>query len=151
MAGMDTIPPELFLLGYSRGIREQAERLRALIKTVSPDASERVRLGWRLVGYDLPMGRRTRYFAWIALEPAHVHLGFQYGVWMADPDGVLRGAHLRLRKVRYLTFVPGQPIPRREVLNLIREAVRVTQLSPAERAARAFDTGWDAALAEPAP
>jgi len=151
MAGVDDIPTELFLLGYPRGIREQADRLRALVRLVVPDAPERVRLGWRLIGYDLPIGRRSRYFAWIALEPKHVHLGFQYGVWMADPDGVLRGAHLRLRKVRYLTFQPGQRIPRSQVLKLIREAVTVTELSPAERTARALDIGWDAALAEPRP
>lgn len=69
---MDPIPVELFLLGYPR---EQAVRLRALLKLVVPDATERVRLGWRLIGYDIPMDRKMRYFAWIALEPKHVHLG----------------------------------------------------------------------------
>lgn len=116
-----------------------------------PDATERVRLGWRLIGYDIPLDRKTRYFAWIALEPKHVHLGFPYGIWMADPDHVLRGAHLRLRKVRYLTFVPGQRIPRQGLLSLIREALRVTRLPAAERAARLFDLGWDAAPEEAGP
>ena len=34
-----------------------------------PEGIERVRTGWRLIGYDLPVGRRTRYFAWVAPEP----------------------------------------------------------------------------------
>jgi hypothetical protein len=139
---MDWIPPEAFLAGYPGGIRNAAEQLRGLIKRVVPDAIERVRPGWRLIGYDLPVGRRTVYFAYIAPEPIHVHIGFEHGVLMADPDRLLEGAHLNLRKVRFLTFKAGQELPEADILGLVREAVRVATLSRERRLALALDREW---------
>jgi hypothetical protein len=112
------------------------------VRRAAPDAVERVRGGWRLIGYEVPLGRRRRYFAYIAPEPIHIHLGFEYGAWMADPDRRLEGAHLKLRKVRYLTFQPGQPIPAQACLELLRESIRVAALSRDERLAQAFDRDW---------
>ncbi len=142
MDSMDDCPPELFLESYPDGIREQAERLRALMRQVVPDAIERVRLGWRLIGYDLLVGRRRTYFAWVAPEPIHVHIGFQVGTLMRDPDRLLRGARLHLRKVRYLTFKAGEPIPEDTVLEFIAEAARVAALSREERLMLAVDRDW---------
>jgi hypothetical protein len=56
---MDRIPPREFLAPYPQPIRETAERLRRIVRKAAPDAIERVRLGWRLIGYDLPVGRRS--------------------------------------------------------------------------------------------
>ena len=52
---------------------------------------ERVRVGWHLIGYDLPLRRYGVYFAYVAPEPVHVHLGFEWGVFMSDPQGLLAG------------------------------------------------------------
>ncbi|MFI5043036.1 MAG: DUF1801 domain-containing protein [Acidimicrobiales bacterium] len=136
---METIPPELLLESYPEGIRDSAEVLRALVKRTLPDVVERVRLGWRLIGYDLPVGRRLVYFAWVAPEPIHVHLGFQVGTLMADPDRIMRGAHLKLKKVRYLTFRAGEPIPEPEVEELVLEAARIAALPRMARLAMAID------------
>jgi hypothetical protein len=130
---VETIPPELFLAGYPAAIQDVADRLRALVSRAVPDAVERVRTGWRLIGYDIPAGRRSRYFAFVAPEPEHVHLGFEYGVWMSDPAGLLHGAHLRLRKVRYVTYRPGDPIPEAQLAEYTREAARLASMSVAER------------------
>ena len=62
----DAIPPDAFLSAYPDEIRALAEKLRAVVRRAAPDAIERVRFGWRLIGYDLPVGRRTVYFAWVA-------------------------------------------------------------------------------------
>jgi hypothetical protein len=129
----ESIPIEAFLESYPEPIRIAANRLRALVLQVEPDAIERVREGWRIIGYDVPVGRRTRYFAWIGPEPKHVHIGFQHGVLMADPNRRLRGAHLRLKNVRYLTFTAADQIDDREVLEFIRDAVRINTLSRAEQ------------------
>ena len=136
---MDPIPPELLLEGFPPGVRDAADRLSAVVRRAVPESIERVRPGWRLIGYDVPFGRRTRYFAFVAPEVEHVHLGFEYGVWMTDPHGLLRGAHLKLRKVRYVTYEPGDPIPERELVEYTRQAARLAALSPAERMARDLD------------
>jgi len=144
----ESIPIEAFLEPYPEPIRIAAERLRRLVFQVEPDAVERVREGWRIIGYDVPVGRRTRYFAWIGPEPRHVHIGFQHGVLMADPQRRLRGAHLRLKNVRYLTFTSADQIDEGEIVDFVREAVRINTLSRAERQGLAADA-WE--LVEPTP
>ena len=139
----DSIPPEALLADFPDGIRAAAEALREVVRRAVPNSIERVRGGWRLIGYEVPIGRRSRYFAYIAPEPIHVHLGFEYGAWMADPDGLLEGAHLRLKKVRFTTFTAGQPIPTEALEALTREAVRVSLLSRGERLALTFDRDWE--------
>jgi hypothetical protein len=134
-----TVDVGLFLTGYPEPIAEIADRLCAVVRKATPDAIERIRSGWALIGYDLPIGRRKRYFAFIAPERKHIHLGFEYGVWMSDPKGVLEGAHLKLKKVRFVTFEPGEPLPEDTLVALTREAARVAALSRAERFAALLD------------
>ena len=133
MAAPASIPPELFLATYSPNIQDIAERLRGVVREAVPEAIERVRSGWRLIGYDIPVGRRTRYFAFVAPEPNHVHLGFEYGIWMTDPEGILRGAHLNLRKVRYVTYEPSDAIP---VDVLVRHTIEAAELATLGSAGR---------------
>ena len=128
MPSRESIPPEIFLSGYPVEIRVIADCLRGVVLEAVPEAIERVRTGWRLIGYDVPVGRRTRYFAFVAPEPEHAHLGFEYGVWMSDPDGLLQGAHLNLRKVRFVTYRPGEPIPVDALVRYTREAAELAAL-----------------------
>ena len=139
----DAIPPEAFLSSYPDGIRDLAEQLRAVVRRAAPDAIERVRLGWRLIGYDLPVGRRTVYFAWVAPEPIHVHLGWQHGTFMADPDRMLEGAHLRLKKVRFVTFRPDDEIPEAAMVEFTLQAARLAAMSSEERLALTLDRDWE--------
>jgi hypothetical protein len=128
MTAQTSVPPDLFLSAYASEIRDIAERLRDIVREAVPEAIERVRSGWRLIGYDVPVGRRTRYFAFVAPEPEHVHLGFEHGAWMTDPDGLLRGAHLDLKKVRFVTYEPDDPIPTDALMRLTREAAELAML-----------------------
>lgn len=125
MAASESIPPDLFLDAYPGEIREIAEKLRTVVRDAVPEAIERVRTGWRLIGYDVPVDRRTRYFAFVAPEPEHVHLGFEYGIWMTDPAGLLQGAHLDLRKVRFVTYGPGDAIPADALVRYTQEAAEL--------------------------
>ena len=120
----DSIPVEALLDGYLPPMREIAEQLRAIVKRAAPEASERVRVGWRLVAYDLPIKRNGAFFAWVGPEARHVHLGFPKGVLMADPEGVLMGAGIT-KYARWLTFVPGDPIDEPMLAALVREAASV--------------------------
>jgi hypothetical protein len=136
---METIPPEALLAAYPPPMRAIAESLRAIVCRAVPDAVERVRPGWRLIGYDVPAGpRRLTYFCYVAPEVEHVHLGFEYGAFMSDPDRILLGAGVT-RKVRWLTFRTGDPIDEPQLVELVREGARVALASPAERLAVALD------------
>ena len=146
MDTMETMPPEALLAPYPPGHQEIANALRRLVKRAVPDAIERVRPGWGLIGYDVPVGRRTRYFAFIWPEPEHVHLGFELGVLMEDPGGLLQGAGIT-KQVRWLTFEVVGDIPP-TALEMIREAVRVAMMSRSERMALQMEREELAAAAE---
>jgi hypothetical protein len=133
------IPPELFLEGYAAGVRDTANRLRAVVKEAVPDAVERVRPGWALIGYDLPIRRKGVYFAWVWPEREHVHLGWQHGIFMDDPDRLLQGAHLKLKKVRYVTVDPGHDFPAAAFIALTRHAAEIAALPAAARSALLLD------------
>jgi hypothetical protein len=122
-----------FLAAYPAPIAAQAARLRGLVLQAVPNAVERLRPGWRLIGYDLPITRHGTYFAWVWPEQEHVHVGWQVGTLMADPRGLLRGAHLRLKKVRYLTYGPRDRIVAKPVIDFTRDAARIAAMSRAER------------------
>jgi hypothetical protein len=136
---METMPVEAFLEPYPPTMRAIAEALRSIVRRVVPDAIEAVRPGWRLIGYKVPVGRRSVYFAYVAPEPIHVHLGFEHGIFMNDPDGRLEGAHLNLRKVRFLTLRSVDEIDEAAFLALVRESVRVAVLPREARMATLLD------------
>jgi hypothetical protein len=138
MRRMDPLPPEALLADYPEPMRHIGEWLRGVVRRAVPDAAERVRPGWRLIGYDLPIGpRRTAFFAMIWAEPKHVHLGFQHGVLMADPRGLLQGRGIT-KQVRWLTLTPAAMVEEEELAELVREAARVASLSRSERFAIAM-------------
>ena len=91
-APRDTMPPDALLEDYPPAKAALAQGLRKVVLAAVPEAVERVRPGWRVIGYDVPVGRaRLAYFAWIMPQPEHVHLGFPKGVQLHDPGGALEG------------------------------------------------------------
>jgi hypothetical protein len=134
----DTIPPEALLEAFPPPMQAIADRLREIVTTAIPDAIERVRPGWRLIGYDLPIRKNGVYFAYVAPEVEHVHLGFEHGWAMRDPDGMLAGQGIT-KQVRWLTFRAGDDIDAGRCEALVREAARVAAMTRGERALRAMD------------
>ena len=61
----DDLPPEAIVANAPLPLQRIAEELRTLVGSALPDAVERVRPGWGLIGYDVPNGKRTAYVAWI--------------------------------------------------------------------------------------
>ena len=129
------MPPEALLADYPDWIRESCDALRSIVRKAVPDAVERVRPGWRLIGYDVPVGRRLRYFAFVWPEPEHAHIGWEHGIFLADPERMLEGAHLKLRKVRYLTFRPSQAIPEAPLIAFTRQAAGLAAMTREQRLA----------------
>ncbi len=121
----DSMPPEAILADYPPPMAALANGLRVAVRVAVPDVVERVRSGWRIIGYDAIEGRRKAYFAWIMVESHHVHLGFVHGVFMHDPTGALGGD---AKLARWLTYVAGDDIDPARLAPLIREARAVALL-----------------------
>jgi hypothetical protein len=134
----DDLPPEALLAGYPPPMQAIAEELRSIVRAARPDAIERVRPGWRLIGYDLAHGKRRTFFAWVAAETKHAHLGFKQGWLMRDPDRLLDGRGIT-KQARWLTFRAGDPLDPARLTALVHEAARIAELSPAELVAAAFE------------
>ena len=129
MLTMEPLPVEALLADYPGPMREIAEWLRGVVARAVPGATERVRVGWRIIGFDLPLDpRRSVYFAWVMIESVHVHLGFPQGVLMADPRGLLDGAGIT-KKARWATLKPDSLLDELDLAELVQEAVRVATLS----------------------
>jgi len=123
---IDSIPPEALLADFPPH-REIGQRLREIVLDATPEAIERVRPGWRLIGYDLPVKRHGVFFAWIWPEPEHIHLGFPRGVDMDDPLGELRGDGIT-KLARWLTYSPGDAVDDEQAGRLVQEAARIAML-----------------------
>lgn len=123
------MPVDVFLEGCSPAHRAIADRLRALVRAAVPDATERVRVGWRVVGFDRRLGRRSSFFAWVFPEREHVHLGFPQGVLIADPDGRLEGAGIT-KRARWLTYTSVDQVDPAEAERFIQAAAGIVELPP---------------------
>ena len=78
------------------------------------------------------------YFAFVAPENEHVHLGFEHGWAMRDPHRQLKGAGIT-KRVRWLTFVDVGEVDVEGCIELVREAARVAAMSRGERELQSID------------
>jgi hypothetical protein len=123
------VPVEAFLDAYSPAHRAIADRLRSIIRRAVPEATERVRSGWRVIGFDLPKGRRSPFFAWVFPEHEHVHLGFPQGVLIADPERAMDGEGIT-KRARWLTYTAVEDIDEELAERLILAAAGIGELPP---------------------
>ena len=128
-------PVEILLDDYPEAIRMTGLALRSLIFRTVPGTVETVRPGWRWVAYSLPDGKRVRNFAWIGPERKHIHLGFEHGILLADPDRVLHGAVERLKQFRYFTFEPSIDVDEAILADFLRRAAGLATMTSAARKA----------------
>jgi hypothetical protein len=118
----DRPTPEQFLAAFPLEIRALADQLRALVTQTISDVDEAVYPGWRLIGYRVRQGRRSRYFCFIAPFEDRVTLGFEYGVLLTNDSGLLEGTGTQ---VRYVTIRQPEDIRGQELPTLIAEAAMV--------------------------
>ena len=133
----DELPAEFLLDGYPPAIRETGRTLRSMILATVPGTVETVRSGWRWIANSLPEKGRVRNFAWIGPERKHIHLGFEHGTLLADPDRLLHGAEERLKQFRYFTFEPNVEIDEAILVDYIERAARLAVMPSAVRRALA--------------
>jgi hypothetical protein len=131
----DEQPAEFLLDGFPPAIRDTGRALRSMILATVPGSVETIRPGWRWIAYSLPAKGRVRNFAWIGPERKHIHLGFEHGTLLADPEHILQGAQERLKKFRYFTFEPALDIDEAVLVDYVtREAELAVMPSAARRA-----------------
>ena len=118
-----------------RRSRETGRRLRALILATIPGSVETVRPGWRWIAYSLPEKGRVRNFAWIGPERKHIHLGFEHGTLLADPEHILQGAQEGLKKFRYFTFEAAIDIEEAILVDYLRRAAELAVMPSGARRA----------------
>lgn len=141
---MDEPQPVEFLLDdYPDAIRATGMALRSLIFRTVPRAVETVRPGWRWIAYSLPEGKRVRNFAWIGPERRHIHLGFEHGTLLADPERLLHGAEERLKQFRYFTFEPSIDVDEAILTDFVRRAADIATLPSGARRALALEQAAD--------
>ncbi len=142
---MDGPPIEWLLGGFPPPRVEASARFRRVVRSAVPVALEvpgafNARSADRLAfGYRVPVdARRAPLFAWVLIQPEHVHLGFEHGVLLDDPDGRFEGRELR--RVRFLTVRSVEEIDDEErIVVWARQAARVAAWTRAERLARLLD------------
>jgi hypothetical protein len=118
----DRPTPEQFLATFPAEIHALANQLRALVMRTVTEVDEAVYTGWRLIGYRLRDGRRSRYFCYIAPFEERVTLGFEYGVLLSNDAGLLEGTGTQ---VRYVTIREPDDIREQKLAALIAEAAMV--------------------------
>ena len=133
----DDQPAEFLLDAYPPAIRDTGRTLRTLILGTVPGSVETVRTGWRWIAYSLPDGRRVRNFAWIGPERKHIHLGFEHGTLLGDPEHILQGAQERLKKFRYFTFEPAIDLDEAIIVDYVRRAAELAVMPSGARRALA--------------
>lgn len=131
----DDLPAEFLLDTFPVAIRDTGRVLRSLILATVPGSVETVRPGWRWIAYSLPENGRVRNFAWIGPERKHIHLGFEHGTLLADPERILQGAQEKLRKFRYVTFEPAIDIDESILVDYLMRAAELALMPSAARRA----------------
>jgi hypothetical protein len=91
-----------FLEAYTPDVRDLTHQVRALIASVTPDADEYLKRGWKVIWYGFGP-KMPDQFAVVMPTRNHVGLGFAYGSDLPDPKGKLEGTGKRMRHVKLRT------------------------------------------------
>lgn len=122
----ESLTPEHILTGHSPEVRELCEALRSLVRVEVPDAIEVAYPSWHGIGYHHP---RCGYFCAIFPMNDYFKLGFEFGVLLPDPDGLLTGDG---KQVRYAIIRQQADIRVEAIRKLIQAALSL----PPERAVK---------------
>jgi len=105
------------LADHSEEVRSVTEVLRGVVRSAMPLATEKINLGWHGLGYHHP---DAGYVAGIFPGDDAVRLGFEHGVDLPDPEGLLEGDG---SQIRYVVLEEWDPALREPILDLLGAAV----------------------------
>lgn len=125
-----SIAVDEFLGDYSPVVRETAHAARRVVLAALPEAHEAVISGWRLIGYRVPAGKGSAYVGYLAPLAGEVRLGFEWGVYLDDPNGVLAGGGTQ---VRYVSLTSPNDVRAELLIPLLQDAAELALLPRALR------------------
>ena len=98
--------------------------LRKLIAKVYPSVFEVPWPKLKVIGYGIGPKKSTDHFCYIAPYGSHVNLGFNFGINLRDPKGMLEGGG---KKFRHVKIGELKDVERPDLESLLREAVKERQ------------------------
>jgi hypothetical protein len=124
--GTESDPAAPLLREQTPEVGELIQGLRALVKEVIPQATERVHTGWGVIHYGVG-GRMRDLILALAPRRAYVNLEFGDGTTLPDPAHRLEGTGKRLRHVKIRSLADAQ---HPDVRALLVAAARQRGLAP---------------------
>ena len=113
------VTPQDILARHTPEVRRLVNRLREVVKTTVPGVLEKAYPVWRGIGYRHP---ESGYFCGIFPQKDFVKVGFEFGAFLPDPDGILTSGG---RQVKYVEVKSLKEIPVSSLRNLLRCAVKL--------------------------
>lgn len=81
--------------------------------------------GWKLVGFRIPVGKKTAYFGYVAPQPGRVVVGFEYGVLLSDPQQLLSGTGSQVRQLILKDARALDALPARALADFLLQAAAI--------------------------
>jgi hypothetical protein len=88
------------LAAASPELRPVFEALRSLIGSTHEGFVEVVWPKQRIASFGVGPKKMTQHYAYIAVQPSHLNLGFYHGASLEDPEGLLEGKGKELRHIK---------------------------------------------------
>ena len=109
------------ILGIANpALRPVCEALRKLIALHHPSFVEIVWPKLKIASFGVGPKKQTQHYAYIAVQAAHINLGFYHGSSLADPTGLLEGTGKNLRHIKIRDLPSTQSAA---VTNLLQQAI----------------------------
>ena len=99
--------------------RAAAEAARSLLRQLHPGVVEVIWPHQGTVGWGVGPKKMSEHYAYLAVHPAHVNLGFYRGVSLPDPAGLLAGTGKNMRHIR---IDNAADVARPEIAELLKAA-----------------------------
>ena len=99
--------------------RASANAARELVRRLDPEVVEVIWAHQGTIGWGIGPKKMSEHYAYLAVHPNHVNLGFYRGAALPDPAGLLEGTG---RDMRHIKLHGPAEIERPEIADLLREA-----------------------------
>ncbi len=88
-----------FVKQQPRAVKSVLIGLRKLIRSSVPDVTEHFQVSSHRIVYRVAEGKKSYAFCFLATATKEVHLGFDHGSALTDPENLLAGKGKRVRHV----------------------------------------------------